>query len=215
MDGASTAAFPSSDGTAIDTSTDLRRDRLGDLPERYLAADHPPAELDRAPPEERDASRTGDREPHSPLTLRLVRRFVDGIRGGESPARPMRSDCLRELLHGEPPRALEPLAFRPHVGHRAEQADGAPEELSAAKCAGHERKTLEPLGDGGEALKLTPGNAEPLARVVADAGEAERPRTIDLEEADSRFAEPPSRFGLDRGDREHVVMARLERAGAG
>lgn len=44
--------------------------------------------------------------------------FADGIRGGESPARPMRSDCLRELLHGEPPRALEPLAFRPHVGHR-------------------------------------------------------------------------------------------------
>ncbi len=147
---------------------------LGGLRERELAARHAAGELDRLAPAGAHSARTAEREAEAVALVGVRRRA---------------HDQRFQRANGPVARERQPLALAVGGGRRGEEARLRPREVARGEGGGDGGEALEPLGDAGEILHLARGEPEPLARVVAEAREAEPVVVVACEEGAREPAE--------------------------
>ena len=178
----------------------LGRDRLGRLPGGSLRPEHAASRLERPPPQHHHPPRTANREASARLTLRRVGLFVERIADLERRCSSALSICHAdrgyEIADRHPARPLDPRRFRLRRGNRAEEPRLAPRERPAREGGAEPWSLGQARSDEGKARELTPGDAETLARVVAEP-EAEMIVATEGEEASCRPPEREARASLE------------------
>src|SRR5947208_15881143 len=112
------------------------------------------------------------RRPTSPVrSSQDAPRTRDGV-AGDAPAGPARDVCL-ERPHGLNAGDDQPEGRVLGGGQRDQAARLRPGDLAAVEGVADGRKPRHALDDVGERLQLARGEPEALARVVAQAGEAQ------------------------------------------
>src|SRR5205814_8023610 len=169
----------------------------GRVPGRNLTAAHAAGELQHLAPARADVARARQAHPYARLA-------VDGV-AGDAPAGPARDHRL-ERPHGVHAGDDQPEGRVLGGGQRDQAACLRPGDLAAVEGVADGGKPCHALDDVGDRLQLARGEPETLARVVAQAGEAQVVVVAAAEEAVGEGAENPPGAGLLTGEAAQVAV---------
>jgi hypothetical protein len=169
---------------------------------RDIAPGRAPRELDDLLPEKADTARTAQPE------ARIVALVLFALLAGGAEDRGERAD-------GPATGDLQPFRLALRGGHDRQEPDLRPAEDARGERLAEVRQALEPRTDRRQALDLARRQAEPLAGVVTEAGEAELVVSAAGEEASRQTAENRTALGFMGGEPPQRAVEYERRVGRG